>query len=74
MTGEPTERPSALTKLRNRKVVQWGVVYVAAAWGFLQGLDYLSGTYDWPRQIQQLTTLVLLILRGRHVHERKDRN
>jgi TolB-like protein/Tfp pilus assembly protein PilF len=47
--------------LRRRKVVQWGVVYVAAAWGFLQGLEYLSGTYDWPRQIQQLTTLALLI-------------
>ena len=48
-------------RLRRRKVVQWGVVYVAAAWGFLQGLEYLSGTYDWPRQIQQLTTLALLI-------------
>jgi len=47
--------------LRRRKVVQWGLVYVAAAWGCLQGLDYLSGTYDWPRQIQQLTTLALLI-------------
>ena len=47
--------------LRRRKVVQWGLVYVAAAWGFLQGLEYLSGTYDWPRQIQQLTTLALLI-------------
>jgi TolB-like protein/Tfp pilus assembly protein PilF len=29
--------------------------------GVLQGLQYLSGTYDWPRQIQQLTTLALAI-------------
>jgi TolB-like protein len=59
----PAERgsDSAWARLRRRKVVQWGVVYVAAAWGFLQGLEYLSGTYDWPRQIQQLTTLALLI-------------
>jgi TolB-like protein len=53
--------PSVWSTLRRRKVVQWGLVYVAAAWGFLQGLEYLSGTYDWPRQIQQLTTLALLI-------------
>jgi TolB-like protein len=47
--------------MTRRKVVQWGIVYVAGAWGFLQGLEYLSGTYDWPRQIQQLVTLALLI-------------
>jgi TolB-like protein len=52
---------SAWAKLTRRKVVQWGIVYVAGAWGFLQGLEYLSGTFDWPRQIQQLVTLALLI-------------
>ena len=63
MNDTPAEREgdSTWARLRRRKVVQWGVVYVAAAWGFLQGLEYLSGTYDWPRQLQQLTTLVLLI-------------
>jgi TolB-like protein len=63
VTDTPTERAaeSIWTRLRRRKVVQWGLVYVAAAWGFLQGLEYLSGTYDWPRQIQQYTTLILLI-------------
>ena len=63
MTDTPAEREAESTwaRLRRRKVVQWGVVYVAAAWGFLQGLEYLSGTYDWPRQIQQCATLVALI-------------
>jgi len=51
----------AWTKLRRRKVVQWGVAYAAAAWGVLQGLAYLSDTFDWPRQIQQFGTLALLI-------------
>jgi TolB-like protein len=55
------ESESTWAKLTRRKVVQWGVIYVAGAWGFLQGLEYLSGTYDWPRQIQQLVTLALLI-------------
>jgi TolB-like protein/Flp pilus assembly protein TadD len=63
MTDTPVERggESTWARLRRRKVVQWGLVYAAAAWGFLQGLEYLSGTYDWPRQIQQLTTLALLV-------------
>ena len=39
-----------LDRLRRRKVVQWGLVYVAAAWGFLQGLEYVSESFDWPRR------------------------
>ena len=51
----------AWAKLRRRKVVQWGVVYAAGAWGLLQGLAYISATFDWPRQLQQLATLTLLV-------------
>jgi TolB-like protein len=47
--------------LRRRKVVQWGILYVAGAWSFLQGFEFLSDTYAWSRQLQQLTTLALLI-------------
>jgi TolB-like protein len=47
--------------LRRRKVVQWGLLYVAGAWSFLQGVEFLSETYGWPLQFQQLTTLALLV-------------
>jgi TolB-like protein len=47
--------------LRRRKVAHWGILYVAGAWGFLQGFEFLSDTYSWPRQLQQLATLALLI-------------
>ena len=47
--------------LRRRKVVHWGILYVAGAWGFLQGFEFLSDTYAWPHQLQQLATLALLI-------------
>jgi TolB-like protein/Tfp pilus assembly protein PilF len=59
----PTERAgeSTWTRLRRRKVVQWGIVYAAGAWGLLQGLEYVTGTFDWPRQIQQFATLALLM-------------
>jgi TolB-like protein/tetratricopeptide (TPR) repeat protein len=56
--GEPLE--STWAKLRRRKVVQWGVVYAAGAWGLLQGLAYVSATFNWPLQLQQLATLALL--------------
>ena len=48
-------------RLRRRKVVQWGIAYAAGAWGLLQGLEYVTSTFDWPRQFQQLATIALLI-------------
>jgi len=47
-------------KLRRRKVVQWGVAYVAATWGLLQGLAYMCDTFGWPQSIQQTATIALL--------------
>ena len=63
MTDTPTERESEsmLTGLRRRKVVQWGLVYVAGAWGFLQGLEYVSEVSGWPTQVRQIALLALLI-------------
>ena len=63
MTDAPTEREGegAWTKLRRRKVVQWGIAYAAGAWGFLQGLQYVSEAFAWPTQIQQVAILALLI-------------
>jgi len=55
------EGDSLWNRLRRRKVVQWGIVYAAGAWGLLQGLEYVTGTFDWPRQVQQFATLGLLI-------------
>jgi hypothetical protein len=55
------ESDNLWSRLRRRKLVQWGIAYAAGAWGLLQGLEYVTSTFDWPRQIQQLTTLALLI-------------
>ena len=37
------------------------MVYVAAAWGFLQGLEYICESFNWPQQVRQIALLVLLI-------------
>jgi TolB-like protein/Flp pilus assembly protein TadD len=48
-------------RLRRRKVVQWSVAYVAAAWALLQGLEFLAGIYDWPTAFLRVVTLVLAV-------------
>jgi hypothetical protein len=57
------ERTAATTwqRLRRRKVVQWGIAYVAAAWGFLQGLEYVVDSFGWPVQLRQVAILALLV-------------
>jgi TolB-like protein/tetratricopeptide (TPR) repeat protein len=55
------EAGSLWDSLRRRKVVQWGLAYAAGAWGLLQGLEYVSDTFGWPQQLQQVATLALLI-------------
>ena len=52
---------SAWTRLRRRKLVQWGIAYAAGAWGLLQGLAYVSSLLNWPAQLQKLTGLALLV-------------
>jgi adenylate cyclase len=49
------------TALRRRKVAQWGLVYVAGAWGFLQGLEYVSESFNWPQHVRQIALLALVI-------------
>ena len=63
MTDTPTEREGEgpWAKLRRRKVVQWGIVYAAGAWGLLQGLAYVSEAFGWPGQLRQIAILALLV-------------
>ena len=63
MIDTPAERDATSTwaKLRRRKVVQWGIVYAAGAWGFLQGLEYVTETFQLPDQVRPLATLAFLV-------------
>jgi TolB-like protein/Tfp pilus assembly protein PilF len=63
VTDAPTEREGegAWTRLRRRKVVQWGLAYCGGAWALAQALAHLVTTYHWTEQIQQIGTLLLLI-------------
>ncbi len=50
---------SAFKKLKERKLAQWAVAYVAGSWAVLQVADLLSETYGWPTPVMRLLPVVL---------------
>ena len=62
MTGAiEGDKDSTWSKLRRRKVVQWGLAYAAGAWGLLQGLQFLAEAFDWSSRVLRFGTLIALI-------------
>lgn len=43
-----TRMAEFLAHLRQRKLVQWAIAYLAGAWVLLQVLDMAAGSYGWP--------------------------
>ncbi len=47
--------------LKQRKLVQWALAYVAFAFALLQGVDIVAQRFAWPDQIEKLLILALAI-------------
>lgn len=43
-----------LRRLRERKLVQWALAYVAAAFALLQGIDIVANKFVWPDALESL--------------------
>ena len=50
-----------LQRLKQRKLVQWGVAYVAAAFALLQGIDIVAQQFGWPEGVRRGITLALVV-------------
>src|SRR5262245_58512987 len=50
-----------LQRLRQRKLVQWAIAYVAAAFALLQGIDIIAQQFDWPEGLRRGITMALVI-------------
>ncbi|MGN6729213.1 MAG: tetratricopeptide repeat protein [Rhodanobacteraceae bacterium] len=50
-----------LTRLKQRKLVQWALAYVAFAFALIQVLDVIAQRFAWPDQIEKLLILALAI-------------
>jgi TolB-like protein/Tfp pilus assembly protein PilF len=48
-----------LEELRQRKLVQWGLAYLAGAWVALQLVTILGDQFGWPASVQQGATILL---------------
>ena len=50
-----------LQRLKQRKLVQWGIAYVAAAFALLQGIDIVGQQFGWPENVRRGITLALVV-------------
>ena len=50
-----------LQRLKQRKLVQWSLAYVAAAFALLQGIDIVAQRFAWPAQTVRVVIIALSI-------------
>jgi TolB-like protein/Flp pilus assembly protein TadD len=50
-----------LQRLKQRKLVQWAIAYVAAAFALLQGIDIVAQQFGWPESVRRGITLALVV-------------
>jgi TolB-like protein/Tfp pilus assembly protein PilF len=48
-------------RLKQRKLVQWGVAYVAAGFALLQGIDIVAQQFAWTEGVRRGITLALVV-------------
>ena len=50
-----------LERLKQRKLVQWALAYIAAAFALLQGIDIVAQQFGWPDVVRRGITLALVV-------------
>src|ERR1700745_920489 len=48
-------------RLKQRKLVQWAIAYVVAAFALLQGIDIVAQQFGWPEGVRRGITLGLVV-------------
>lgn len=41
-----------LARLKQRKLVQWALAYIAASFALIQVIDVVASRFDWPMQLE----------------------
>ena len=50
-----------ITHLKQRKLVQWALAYIAAAFALLQGIDIVANKFNWPDSLERIFILALAV-------------
>ncbi len=48
-------------EMKQRKLVQWALAYVAAAFALLQGIDIVAARFGWPEQTMRFVIIALSV-------------
>ncbi|MEO8959840.1 MAG: hypothetical protein ABI304_12915, partial [Rudaea sp.] len=48
-------------RLKQRKLVQWAVAYVAGAFALLQGIDIVATKFGWPDSIERILIVAICV-------------
>src|SRR5690349_12078442 len=69
-----------IARLKQRKLVQWALAYIAFAFALIQVLDVVAGSYDWPHSamhvvfgLLSLGFVVALVLAWYHGEKGRQR-
>ena len=50
-----------IARLQQRKLVQWALAYIAAAFALIQVLDVVAQRFAWPDQLERVLILALVV-------------
>jgi len=50
-----------IARLKQRKLVQWALAYLAAAWALLQALGLAADSYDWPHGVMRVAFAIIAL-------------
>ena len=53
--------PSLLQRLKERKLVQWALAYLAGVWAVMEASGYVGEQFHWPDVIGQVITVVAMV-------------
>ncbi len=48
-----------IARLKQRKLVQWAIAYVAFAFALIQVLDVVADSYDWPHSAMHVVVVAV---------------
>ena len=54
-----TLNPTIIQRLRERKIVQWSLAYLAVAWVLVQAFDLVGQQFGWPNSLLRAFTVLL---------------
>ena len=50
--------PSLLERLKERKLVQWAIAYLAGAWVLVEATGHVVGLFQWPIVLTEVVTIL----------------